>query len=267
MSVEGAARCGRPFCRKKEGDVKVPVTDGEGFAPEENEEQVNDVTSEPEETENVVEPVDEFDEEAMVEAAKRAGEAAAEADFKADAERAREEAGDLLAQLAQAQDAVDAAKKEATDATERLARLQADWDNYRKRTAAERLAEKERAAEKLVLGLLPVLDDMERASDHATATSGDDENLMQFVAGVDAVHDKMISILAREGVEVIDPVGEAFDPLVHQAVGRVEDPEQYDETVAQVYQKGYAMGGKVIRAAMVTVTFGGPKRPAPEAEE
>ena len=53
-------------------------------------------------------------------------------------------------------------------------------------------------------------------------------------------------------------------PLSHQAVGRVEDKDAYDETVAQVYQKGYKMGEKVIRTAMVTVTFGGPKRPAEE---
>jgi molecular chaperone GrpE len=87
---------------------------------------------------------------------------------------------------------------------------------------------------------------------------------MQFVAGVNAVHDKMVNILGHEGVEVINPVGEPFDPLVHQAVGRVEDKEAFEETVAQVYQRGYSMGGKVIRAAMVTVTYGGPKRPAPE---
>ena len=246
--------------------MKVPVTDGEGFAPEENDKQVNDVTSEPEETENVVEPVDEFDEEAMVEAAKRAGEAAAEADFKADAERAREEAGDLLAQLAQAQDAVDAAKKEATDASDRLLRLQADWDNFRRRTAQERLAERERAAEKLVTNLLPVLDDMERASAHAEQTAEGDEKVVQFVEGVKAVHAKMLDILGKEGVEVIDPVGEPFDPLVHQAVGREENTDAYDETVAQVYQKGYRMGGKVIRSAMVTVTYGGPKRPVEDAE-
>ncbi|MBQ9005225.1 MAG: nucleotide exchange factor GrpE [Atopobiaceae bacterium] len=202
----------------------------------------------------------------MGEAAKRAGEAAAEEDLKAEADRAREEAGDLLAQLAEAESAVEAAKKEAAEATNRFTRLQADWENFRKRTAAERLAEKERAAEKLVLGLLPVLDDMERASEHATANSADDENLMQFVEGVNAVHDKMVAVLAKEGVEVINPVGEAFDPLVHQAVGRVEDTEAYDETVAQVYQRGYSMGGKVIRSAMVTVTYGGPKRPAPETE-
>lgn len=251
--------------------MKVPIEANDEAMPNKNQrraskapnnKQVNDTKN------NVAveldEVSDELDEEAMVEAAKRAGEAAAEEELQADAEHACEEAGDLLDKLAEAESAVEAAKKEASDATERLMRLQADWDNYRRRTAQERLAEKERAAEKLVLGLLPVLDDMERASEHAVATNPDDENLMQFVAGVNAVHDKMVGILAKEGVEVIDPVGEPFDPLVHQAVGRVEDKDAYEETVAQVYQKGYSMGGKVIRAAMVTVTYGGPKRPAPE---
>ena len=254
--------------------MKVPIEVEDDFTPEKNEGQVDggaDEALEPEvedaEAEEVVEPDDaELDEEAMVEAAKRAGEAAAEADFKADAERAREEAGNLLAQLAEAESAVEAAKKEAADATDRLLRLQADWDNYRRRTAAERLVEKERAAEKLVLNLLPVLDDMERASAHAAETNADNENLMQFVAGVDAIHDKMVAVLAREGVEVIDPAGQAFDPLRHQAVGRVEDTEAFDETVAQVYQKGYSLGGKVIRSAMVTVTYGGPKRPVEDPE-
>ena len=82
--------------------------------------------------------------------------------------------------------------------------------------------------------------------------------------GVSAVHAKMLGVLEKEGVEPIDPAGEPFEPLAHQAVGRVEDKDAYDETVAQVYQKGYRMGDKVIRTAMVTVTYGGPKRPAEE---
>ena len=73
-------------------------------------------------------------------------------------------------------------------------------------------------------------------------------------------------MLSHEGVEPIDPKGEAFDPLEHQAVGRVEDTTVYDETVRDVYQKGYRMADRILRAAMVTVTYGGPKRPAPEAE-
>lgn len=210
----------------------------------------------------------EADEAAMVEAAKRAGEQAAEDEIQADAagklkeaETARKELQDKLDGV---QGQIDEAQKKAKDATDRLIRLQADWDNYRRRTAQERLDEKERAAEKLVVSLLPVLDDMERAIDHAgkaAAADGEDNQFDQFVAGVQAVHDKMVGILGKEGVEVIDPVGEAFDPLEHQAVGRVEDKEVFDETVAAVYQRGYRMGGKVIREAMVQVTFGGPKRP------
>ena len=79
-----------------------------------------------------------------------------------------------------------------------------------------------------------------------------------------AVHAKIVDMLAREGVEPIDPAGEPFDPLQHQAVGRAEDADAYEDTVRDVYQRGYRMGGKVIRPAMVTVTFGGPKRPAEE---
>ena len=193
------------------------------------------------------------DEAAMVEAAKRAGEAAAADDMKKDADKARAERDDLQRQLAGLEDEMEAAKKEAADATSRL----------------ERLDEKERAAEKLVTNLLPVLDDMERAIAHASgaaAADGKDDQFDQFVAGVQAVHDKMLGILAREGVEAIDPAGQPFDPLVHQAVGREENKDAYDETVAQVYQRGYRMGGKVIRTAMVTVTYGGPKRPAEGAK-
>ena len=92
------------------------------------------------------------------------------------------------------------------------------------------------------------------------------EQMSQFVDGVDAVHTKMLDVLAHEGVEPIDPKGEAFNPLEHQAVGRVEDASQYEETVNDVYQKGYRMADRVIRSAMVTVTYGGDKRPAPEPE-
>jgi molecular chaperone GrpE len=131
----------------------------------------------------------------------------------------------------------------------------------------EREIERERAAEKLVLGLLPVLDDMERAVSHAGQSEGQNDQYYQFVDGVQQIHDKMVSTLEKYGVEVINPVGEPFEPLSHQAVGREENTGVYDETVAQVYQKGYRMGGKVIRSAMVTVTCGGPKRPSPAEEE
>ena len=87
------------------------------------------------------------------------------------------------------------------------------------------------------------------------------------MGGVSAVHAKLKAVFEKEGVEVIDPKGEAFNALEAQAVATVDDPTVPDETVAEVYQKGYRMGSKVIRNAMVTVSVGGPKREAEEVED
>lgn len=207
----------------------------------------------------------EMTEEEMVEAAIRAGEEAADNDFKLKYEKAAEEVAKLREELEAAEAAQAAAEEKAADAAGRHARLQADWENYRRRTAQERLDERARATEKLVEALLPVVDDMERALDHARSQELA-EDFSQFVDGVDAVRAKLLGVFDREGVEAIDPKGEAFDCNIHQAVGRVEDADQYDETVNDVYQKGYRMGGKVLRPAMVTVTYGGEKRSASEPE-
>ena len=138
-------------------------------------------------------------------------------------------------------------------------RLHAEWDTYRRRTAEQREVEKARATEKLVVSLLPVIDDFERTIDYAT--SNGETGLFD---GVKAVHAKLVDVLAKDGVEVIDPAGEAFDALEAQAVATVDDPSVPDETVAEVYQRGYRMGAKVLRPAMVTVTTGGPKREKPQ---
>ncbi len=230
-----------------ENKIKIDVEDGAEEAP-----------SQPVETH-------EMTEEEMIEAAKRAGAEAAEAELAAEAKQApQQDIIDLEARAVEAETRLEEAEKAAADANDRLLRLQADWENYRRRTAAERLAERERAAEGLVEKLLPVIDDLERAIGHAS--SSENAELAQFVEGVAAVHAKLVSVLEKEGVEVIDPAGQPFDPLAHQAVGREENAAAYDETVAQVYLKGYRMGGKVIRSAMVTVTYGGPKRPAEDSE-
>lgn len=198
-------------------------------------------------------------EEEMVAEAIRRGEETAEAEIAADAERAAQERDRLQNELDSVSNQIDSAKQQAAEANDRFLRLQADWDNYRRRTAQERLDERQRATEKLVVDLLPVIDDLERAIEHADNLT--DPAAKQFVEGVSAVCNKLVSVLNKEGVEVVNPVGEAFDPLSHQAVSQIEDTEAYDETVAQVYQKGYRMGGKDIRTAMVVVTHGGPKRP------
>ena len=238
--------------------VPIEVEDEKSEVVEPDEVTTEEAGDESPETPEEV--AEEAEERARVEAAIRAGEEAAERELAADADRIRSERDELQKKLSEVEDQIESAKKDAAEAKDRLVRLQADWDNYRRRTAAERLVERERAAEGLVTNLLPVIDDIERAIEHAGATE-ENAQLKQFVDGVSAVHAKMLAVLAKEGVEPIDPAGEPFEPLAHQAVGRVEDKDAYDETVAQVYQKGYRMGDKVIRTAMVTVTYGGPKRP------
>lgn len=153
------------------------------------------------------------------------------------------------------------AKAEAQDWQDKYLRLHAEWDTYRRRTAEQREVEKARATEKLVVNLLPVIDDFERTIDYATKNG--EGGLFD---GVKAVHAKLVDALKRDGVEVIDPSGEAFDALEAQAVATVDDASVPDETVAEVYQRGYKMGTKVLRPAMVTVTSGGPKREKPQED-
>ena len=161
--------------------------------------------------------------------------------------------------------AAEALKKAQADAAEwqdKFVRLHAEWDTYRRRTAEQREAEKSRAAEKLVTNLLPVIDDFERTIDYATKNGE-----AGLLGGVEAVHAKLLGVLQKDGVQIIDPKGQAFDALEAQAVATVDDASVPDETVAEVYQKGYRLGTKVLRPAMVTVTTGGPKREKPADPE
>ena len=204
-------------------------------------------------------------EEKPVEAAQEAapqGDMIEEAQtIVAEAAEAMEESSELDAEAlaAAAAEALSKAKAEAAEWQDKYVRLHAEWDTYRRRTNEQRAAEKQRATEKLVTNLLPVLDDFERTISYAEANG--ETGLLD---GVRAVSNKLIDTLKKDGVEILDPVGQPLNALEHQAVAVVDDPEQFEETVAQVYQKGYKMGSKVLRSAMVTVTTGGPKRPKEE---
>lgn len=206
-------------------------------------------------------PIDGADE--VTEGAAEATAPAPEAEpaETAEAAEAAEAEADSIEEEAEAvvADAERVAKAEAEAAAmrDKYLRLQAEWDNYRKRTAEEAGEMRVRAAEKLMGDLLPVMDDFERAIAHAEANG--DAGLLD---GVKAISTKLSESLGKHGLETIDPAGEAFDALEHQAVGQVEDASVPDETVAQVYQKGYRLGKKVIRPAMVTISTGGPKREA-----
>ena len=207
------------------------------------------------------EPVAEEAAEAA-EAEKAAAEADAEAadelpaddpDIVAEAEAALEEA-DI--------DTLEEAQAKAKEWQDRYLRLHAEWDTYRRRMQEQRADEKVRAAEKVMETLLPVLDDFER-----TVAYAEENGETGLLDGVKAVQSKFVDALTKSGLQIIDPVGEPYDALEAQAVQVVPDTEAFEETVKDVLQKGYKMGKKVLRAAMVTVTAGGPKRPKEESEE
>lgn len=140
--------------------------------------------------------------------------------------------------------------KEATEYLDTLRRVQADAENFRKRMLKEQTAFLQLASQNLVLQLLPVIDNLERALASARAGS-DDEGLVE---GVALIYQQLLDILTKEGLETIDPAGEPFDPLRHEAVMQVESNEHSEGTVVEVLQKGFAHRGRVLRPAMVKVS-------------
>lgn len=154
----------------------------------------------------------------------------------------------------QLEDAVEIARAEAESWKDKAIRAQADFENTRKRLEVRHADALLRAGERIVENLLPVLDDMDRAIDHAVGDGSD------VVEGLEAVRRKLLEVLAREGCSAIDPFGAPFDHDRHNAVQMREDAEVPDGTVVEVFQKGYEMHGRVLRPAMVVVSTGGPTR-------
>lgn len=162
--------------------------------------------------------------------------------------------GDMAAQL-------DAAREDASRNLAAAQRWQAEFENYRRRQERDLADMRVRAGERIVTELLPVLDDLDRAIDHTVASMAEGAELDHLLKGVEMVRTRILAVFEKEGVTVIDPFGAQFDPNLHQAVGQREDADVPDHTVVEVYQKGYLLGGRVIRPAMVLIATGGPAAP------
>jgi molecular chaperone GrpE len=135
-------------------------------------------------------------------------------------------------------------------AEDRLLRLAAEYDNYRKRTMREKAEAFDRGATALVIRLLDVLDDMERLSTSDPATT----SYESFRAAHDVVERKFVKELEGAGLERIDPVGAPFDPTQHEAVAvAAPETDAQDHTVKATFQAGYRYKGVVIRPARVLV--------------
>lgn len=142
---------------------------------------------------------------------------------------------------------VDGLNKDLQEKKDRLLRLQADFDNFRRRSAKEREEISAVVTQNFCKDMLPLLDNFERAM------AAETKDVEAFQKGVEMIFTQFQEILKKNGLEHIEAVGQKFDPNFHQAVMRVEDPEKEDDTVAQELQKGYMVKGRVIRPSMVQV--------------
>lgn len=148
---------------------------------------------------------------------------------------------------------VDTLIAERDEIQDRLLRTLAEFDNYRKRVARDAELIRKAATESLMSDLLPVVDNLERALDHKDNDSG------ALADGVEMVLKQMLEVLARNGLERIPAEGEKFDPNLHEGMVRMPSEEHAPDHVATELQKGYKLGGRMLRPAKVGVSSGPPE--------
>lgn len=173
------------------------------------------------------------------------GEKHTHKDKEHEAEKPQEGAGtdDLQARLKEKE-------KEAAASYDRYLRTVADLENYKKRAARERSDYIKYANENILRDLFAVLDNMERAREHA-AGSGDVD---AFLEGLQMIQGQLGDLLAKYGVEAIKTEGSEFDPNFHEAVMQVPGSAEDNNKIAEEFQKGYMLNGRLLRPAKVSVT-------------
>ena len=178
-------------------------------------------------------------EEAMREAERAVASRAAE-------RRAEDPAGEAPA------DPVPALEQELAEAKDRTLRLAADFENFRRRALKDREEAHHFGHQNLVKDLLPSVDNLERAVDHARKSGeGSASGLLE---GVELVLRELHAVLARHGVTPIEALGQPFDPALHEAMAQVPDGSKPANSVVEVFQRGYQLRNRLVRPARVVVS-------------
>jgi len=165
-----------------------------------------------------------------------------------------ESAGPVFAELLATRAELKRVEAESNDLREGAARRQADFENFRKRIERERSETYNRAVADLVTKLLPVLDNLGRAVDtEASLEATESDEFRHFLNGVDLIHKQLDGVLDALGVKPISAIGETFDPHVHEAVVTEETDEHEPDTVIQEIVRGYRLGERLLRPALVKV--------------
>jgi molecular chaperone GrpE len=152
--------------------------------------------------------------------------------------------------LAALQSQIDQLMQERSMLLDQRLRTQAEFENYRRRVERERAETYARSRAEVVLELLPVIDNFERALASLEHSSNDAESLRQ---GIELIHRQLNDALAKFGLEPVETVGHAFDPHLHEAVSAEPSEEHEENTVIAEFQRGYKLGEKLLRPAKVKV--------------
>ena len=153
--------------------------------------------------------------------------------------------------MAALQAEVESLNQQLLDAKDQALRAAAEAQNVRRRAEKDVENAHKFGLEKFCRELLAVVDNLERAQDQVNT---DDETLKPLLEGIELTQKSFIDVLAKFNLERVDPVGEPFDPQLHQAMAMVENPDMEANTVMDVMQKGYTLHGRLLRPAMVVVS-------------
>ncbi|MCY4525359.1 MAG: nucleotide exchange factor GrpE [Anaerolineaceae bacterium] len=167
--------------------------------------------------------------------------------------RDEQAAGEAEDPLAAVEAELEAERKRADASTLGWQRERADFSNARKRFERDLLTSRFNAKVDTLRALLPVLDDFERATENLPAVEDGDEELQAWLEGMEAIRRKLLKALADAGVQPLDPVGDPFDPTLHEALGHDSDTDMESGLVSATLQKGYICGDRVLRPALVRV--------------
>jgi len=144
---------------------------------------------------------------------------------------------------------------ENAELKDRLARRQADFDNYRKRVERERTETYNRVVADIAAKLLPVVDNLKRALEAESSVEGaESDEFRHFLSGVDLINKQLNGVLDALGVKPISAIGEPFNPHIHEAVATEATADYEPDTVIQEIVSGYRLGDKLIRPALVKVS-------------
>ncbi len=147
------------------------------------------------------------------------------------------------------QEKIEELETQSQDYLDKLLRLKAEFENYKKRMLKEQSLAVKYAAENIVHRLLPIVDDLDRA----LLAINDGLEATKIIEGVRLTHQDIRKLLEEHLVEEIDPLGESFNPEEHEALLAVEAEDKDEDTIVAVLQKGYKLDGKVVRPAKVTI--------------